>query len=76
MQPPESRVRQLRNGRHSATNYSNVQRESPAERSTRDVNLDVDAYEMVNSAYETLNADDVQQRHGGEDRSQYDSLQL
>ena len=60
MQPPESRVRQLRNGRcHSATDYSNVERESPAERSVRDVNLDVDAYEMVNSAYETLNADDI-----------------
>ena len=72
MQPSENRGRQLHNGRQSR----NIQQESPAERSTRDVNLDVDAYEMVNGAYETLNADDIQQRNGDEDRSPYDSLQL
>ena len=75
MQPPENdRVRQSRNGRHSRNVH--VQRESPTERSPRDVNLDVDAYEMVNGAYETLNADDLQRHNGGEDRTQYDSLQL
>ena len=74
MQPPENdRVRQSRNGRHSRNVH--VQRESPTERSPRDVNPDVDAYEMVNSAYETLNADDIQQRNDDEDTSQYDSLQ-
>ena len=76
MQPSKNRVRQLHSERHSASDYSNVERESPAERSVRDVSLDVDTYEMVNSAYETLNADDIQQRNDDEERSQYDSLRL
>ena len=75
MQLPENdHVRQSRNGRHSRNVH--VQRESPTERSPRDVNPDVDAYEMGNSAYETLNADDVQRRNSNGDRSQYDNLQL
>ena len=72
VQPPENRVRQLHNGRHSR----NVQRESPTERSPRDVSLDVDAYELMKGAYETLNADDVQRRNDDGDKSQYNSLQL